>query len=167
MMMQQLWKIGSSCKMEKLMLTVLKGRWWRYDAEQGILTHWIRKHNSCWVLQTIRVRVREEKGHELIGYSFVVDETSPSKFQEEVDYEIMSSSLYIDVCWQSFMLSLRALRVATPRLSSRRYASSHGEPHYNEPSGWLFGEKVRTCANQHHKTILILATSRFHPVRNE
>jgi len=34
--------------------------------------------------------------------------------------------------------SLRAVRVAAPL---RRYASSHGAPQYNEPSGWLFGEK--------------------------
>ena len=50
---------------------------------------------------------------------------------------------------------LRVLRVAAPRLSARRYASSHGEPHYNEPSGWLFGEKVRICANRYPKAILI------------
>lgn len=53
------------------------------------------------------------------------------------------------------MLSLRVLRVAAPRLSARRYASSHGEPQYNEPSGWLFGEKVRIYANRYTKTILI------------
>ncbi|KAM6498175.1 NADH:ubiquinone oxidoreductase, ESSS subunit [Amanita muscaria] len=37
--------------------------------------------------------------------------------------------------------SLRTVRAAAPRLSARRYASSHGAPQYNEPSGWLFGEK--------------------------
>ncbi|KAG6845784.1 hypothetical protein H0H87_003838 [Tephrocybe sp. NHM501043] len=36
--------------------------------------------------------------------------------------------------------SLRALRVAAPRLSGRRFAS-HGAPQYNEPTGYLFGEK--------------------------
>ncbi|OCH95792.1 hypothetical protein OBBRIDRAFT_788001 [Obba rivulosa] len=37
---------------------------------------------------------------------------------------------------------LRALPSRAGRLvpSLRRYASSHGSP-YNEPSGWLFGEK--------------------------
>ena len=31
-------------------------------------------------------------------------------------------------------------------MTGRRYASGHG-PHYNEPSGWLFGEKVRPYSN--------------------
>lgn len=34
--------------------------------------------------------------------------------------------------------ALRQTRAAV----GRRYASGHGE-HYNEPSGWMFGEKVR------------------------
>jgi hypothetical protein len=38
---------------------------------------------------------------------------------------------------------LRALRIAVPRLRGRRFAS-HEAPQYNEPSGWLFGEKVCT-----------------------
>ncbi|KAF8350004.1 acyl-CoA N-acyltransferase [Amanita rubescens] len=63
MMMQQLWKIGSSWKMEKLMLTVLKGN-------------------------TTAVEFYKQ-------LNFVIDETSPSKFQQEVDYEIMSSSLCV------------------------------------------------------------------------
>lgn len=37
--------------------------------------------------------------------------------------------------------SLRALTAAPRRIPGRRYAS-HGAPHYNEPTGWLFGEKV-------------------------
>lgn len=38
--------------------------------------------------------------------------------------------------------SLRALQVIVPRrISGRRYAS-HGPPQFNEPSGWLFGERV-------------------------
>ncbi|PFH54540.1 hypothetical protein AMATHDRAFT_135062 [Amanita thiersii Skay4041] len=36
--------------------------------------------------------------------------------------------------------SLRALRLAAPRARGARYAS-HDAPHFNEPSGWLFGEK--------------------------
>jgi len=36
---------------------------------------------------------------------------------------------------------LRILRIVTPRLKGRRFAS-HEAPQYNEPSGWLFGEKV-------------------------
>ncbi|KAH7931052.1 Ndufb11, NADH dehydrogenase 1 beta subcomplex subunit [Leucogyrophana mollusca] len=37
--------------------------------------------------------------------------------------------------------SLRALKVIVPcRTQGRRFAS-HGAPQYNEPSGWLFGEK--------------------------
>jgi len=36
--------------------------------------------------------------------------------------------------------SLRVLSAAPRRVLSRRYAS-HGAPHYNEPTGWLFGEK--------------------------
>lgn len=36
---------------------------------------------------------------------------------------------------------LRSLRVGSSRLQCRRYAS-HEAPQYNEPSGWLFGEKV-------------------------
>jgi hypothetical protein len=30
--------------------------------------------------------------HRLTRYSFAIDETSPSKFEQEVDYEIMSSN---------------------------------------------------------------------------
>jgi len=38
--------------------------------------------------------------------------------------------------------SLRALQVRAPRcITVRRYASNEA-PQYNEPSGWLFGEKV-------------------------
>ena len=36
----------------------------------------------------------------------------------------------------------RGLRASSSRLPTKRYAS-HGAPQYNEPSGWLFGEKVR------------------------
>ncbi|PBK77278.1 Ndufb11, NADH dehydrogenase 1 beta subcomplex subunit [Armillaria solidipes] len=36
--------------------------------------------------------------------------------------------------------TLRLLRAGAPRLQGRRYAS-HGTPQYNEPSGFLFGEK--------------------------
>ena len=47
----------------------------------------------------------------------------------------------------SFMHSttpLRVLRVRTSKqVASRRFAS-HGAPHYNEPSGYLFSEKVMT-----------------------
>ena len=51
----------------------------------------------------------------------------------------------------SFMLSttpLRTLRThasAGRGLTTKRFAS-HGAPHYNEPTGYLFGEKVRTTA---------------------
>lgn len=39
---------------------------------------------------------------------------------------------------------LRVLRARTcKQVASRRFAS-HGAPHYNEPSGYLFGEKVRS-----------------------
>lgn len=38
---------------------------------------------------------------------------------------------------------LRVLRARTSKqVASRRFAS-HGAPHYNEPSGYLFGEKVK------------------------
>jgi len=37
--------------------------------------------------------------------------------------------------------SIRALQIRAPlRITGRRYAS-HKAPQYNEPSGWLFGEK--------------------------
>ena len=36
---------------------------------------------------------------------------------------------------------LRGLRTGSSRLQCKRYAS-HEAPQYNEPSGWLFGEKV-------------------------
>ncbi|TFK41092.1 Ndufb11, NADH dehydrogenase 1 beta subcomplex subunit [Crucibulum laeve] len=36
--------------------------------------------------------------------------------------------------------TLRAARAAAPRLQSRRFAS-HEAPQYNEPTGFLFGEK--------------------------
>jgi len=36
--------------------------------------------------------------------------------------------------------SLRALQTRVPRVQGRRFAS-HGTPQYNEPTGWLFGEK--------------------------
>ncbi|KAF8237787.1 hypothetical protein L208DRAFT_1355780 [Tricholoma matsutake] len=35
---------------------------------------------------------------------------------------------------------LRVLRLAVPRIKGKRFAS-HEAPQYNEPSGWLFGEK--------------------------
>jgi len=40
-------------------------------------------------------------------------------------------------------MSLRVLQasVIPRRIHNRRYAT-HGSPQYNEPSGWLFGEKV-------------------------
>jgi len=60
MMMQQLWKIGSSWKMKKTMLTVLK------------------ENTAAFEFYT--------------KLGFAIDETSPSKFEQEVDYEIMSSN---------------------------------------------------------------------------
>ena len=36
---------------------------------------------------------------------------------------------------------LRGLRTGSSRLQCKRYAS-HEAPQYNEPSGYLFGEKV-------------------------
>ncbi|GLB36216.1 putative ESSS subunit of NADH:ubiquinone oxidoreductase (complex I) [Lyophyllum shimeji] len=36
--------------------------------------------------------------------------------------------------------TLRTLRIAAPRFRGRRFAS-HEAPQYNEPSGYLFGEK--------------------------
>jgi hypothetical protein len=38
--------------------------------------------------------------------------------------------------------SLRALQVGVPRRITGRRFASHGPPQFNEPSGWLFGEKV-------------------------
>ncbi|KAF8843981.1 hypothetical protein PAXINDRAFT_105052 [Paxillus involutus ATCC 200175] len=37
--------------------------------------------------------------------------------------------------------SLRAVKLRAPRRALGRRFASHGAPHYNEPSGWLFGEK--------------------------
>jgi len=37
--------------------------------------------------------------------------------------------------------SLRALQVIVPRRISGRCYASHGPPQFNEPSGWLFGER--------------------------
>ncbi|KAH7915819.1 Ndufb11, NADH dehydrogenase 1 beta subcomplex subunit [Hygrophoropsis aurantiaca] len=37
--------------------------------------------------------------------------------------------------------SLRALQVKIPRRIHGRRFASHGAPQYNEPTGWLFGEK--------------------------
>ena len=47
----------------------------------------------------------------------------------------------------SFMHSstpLRVLRARTSKQVAPRRFASHGAPHYNEPSGYLFGEKVMT-----------------------
>lgn len=37
--------------------------------------------------------------------------------------------------------SLRALQVGVPRRITGRRFASYGPPQFNEPSGWLFGEK--------------------------
>ncbi|ESK87879.1 nadh dehydrogenase 1 beta subcomplex [Moniliophthora roreri MCA 2997] len=37
-------------------------------------------------------------------------------------------------------LSARSLRIQASHLRGKRFASG-GAPHFNEPSGWLFGEK--------------------------
>jgi len=39
---------------------------------------------------------------------------------------------------------LRVLRVGTCQQAVTKRFASHGAPHYNEPTGYLFGEKVRT-----------------------
>jgi hypothetical protein len=44
--------------------------------------------------------------------------------------------------------ALRALHLRVPRTQGRRFAS-HGSPHYNEPSGWIFGEKVFFVTHRH------------------
>lgn len=44
----------------------------------------------------------------------------------------------------------RALRATVP---TRRLAS-HGTPHYNEPSGWLFGEKVCPLDDEVRRTLI-------------
>jgi len=48
-------------------------------------------------------------------------------------------------CSLKIMLSatLRSVRPCVCRISGRRFAS-HGVPQFNEPSGYLFGEKVRS-----------------------
>jgi len=38
--------------------------------------------------------------------------------------------------------SLRALQVIVPRRTPGRRYASHGPPQFNEPSGWIFGERV-------------------------
>jgi len=47
-------------------------------------------------------------------------------------------------CSLKIMLSatLRSARPCVCRIPGRRFAS-HGAPQFNEPSGYLFGEKVR------------------------
>jgi len=42
---------------------------------------------------------------------------------------------------------LRVLRIGTCQqvAASKRFAS-HGAPHFNEPTGYVFGEKVRTAS---------------------
>ncbi|KIK32021.1 hypothetical protein CY34DRAFT_19356 [Suillus luteus UH-Slu-Lm8-n1] len=37
--------------------------------------------------------------------------------------------------------SLRALQARVPRRITGRQFASHGPPQFNQPSGWLFGEK--------------------------
>ena len=51
---------------------------------------------------------------------------------------------------------LRVLRAQTSKqvASPRRFAS-HGAPHYNEPSGYLFAEKVKTSVAMHFRLLMI------------
>lgn len=74
------------------MLTVFKGQR-QCTCEEASLTQQISKHCSTRVLYKARVRYGENAMLRLTRYSFAIDETSPSKFEEEVDYEIMS---YVD-----------------------------------------------------------------------
>lgn len=39
-------------------------------------------------------------------------------------------------------IARRVVPSAVSRLSIQRRCASHGAPHYNEPTGFLFGEKV-------------------------
>ena len=39
---------------------------------------------------------------------------------------------------------LRSLRVRAGREVITKRFASHGAPHYNEPTGYIFGEKVTT-----------------------
>ena len=42
--------------------------------------------------------------------------------------------------------ALRALQSRIARRAQGRRFASHGAPQYNEPSGWLFGEKVSSIS---------------------
>ncbi|KAG5722311.1 hypothetical protein E4T56_gene4808 [Termitomyces sp. T112] len=59
---------------------------------------------------------------------FLTDSPEHSAPARELDSPMLTST------------SLRALRVAAPRFRGTRFAS-HEAPPYNEPSGYLFGEK--------------------------
>lgn len=55
---------------------------------------------------------------------------------------------------------LRVLRSRTSKqVASRRFAS-HGAPHYNEPSGYLFAEKVKTRQRCDALRLLMIYLSR-------
>ena len=57
--------------------------------------------------------------------------------------------------------SLRAFTSVPRRALGRRYAS-HGAPHYNEPTGWMFGEKV--IAFHTHGNVITLNPHTFQPL---
>lgn len=68
----------------------------------------------------------------------------------------------------SSAVAVRGFRVTANRFQSspRRYAS-HGPQSYNEPSGWLFGEKVRTCDSYPSPLLSIGEFSLFPLGKNE
>jgi len=73
------------------------------------------------------------------------------------------------------MLSTTPLRTLRTRagagvgMTTKRFAS-HGAPHYNEPTGYLFGEKVRRLNTRHVGVLppltLLLPSSRQPPGRS-
>ena len=61
--------------------------------------------------------------------------------------DVSRSGQPVILLFTSFMHSptpLRVLRARTSKQVASRRLASHGAPHYNEPSGYLFGEKVKT-----------------------
>lgn len=64
--------------------------------------------------------------------------------------------------------SIRALRSRAPRCVLGRRFASHEAPQYNEPTGWIFSEKV-CCFPSHFSNSLVKVNlcSHHHRVRSE
>ncbi|KAH0838357.1 ESSS subunit of NADH:ubiquinone oxidoreductase-domain-containing protein [Lanmaoa asiatica] len=138
--------IGAQWGMTKVMLTVFKGSP-KVHLAHDVAHVSVANHTAMLFYKSIGFTIDE------ISPDFTKDPEGGAKDDTELFYLHLFTRLYHFLAERDRNRTtaaelvplmpphLRVLTVVPRRALGHRYAS-HGAPHYNEPTGWLFGEKV-------------------------